>query len=155
MLVRSSSCGSICYSRHLLSNARHDPLSRGAKFRCTSDRRWNDSIASTDWPISRNGYHSNRVHTSKISHSSRDVPAKECLEIGLANYMAPPGETALSKALEIAKLLSSHPQRNLRNDRLSVYTNYDWPTMLKTELKYGLDTLSFPLDQVAKFSSKL
>jgi hypothetical protein len=67
------------------------------------------------------------------------------LEIGLANYMAPPGETALS----------SHPQRNLRNDRLSVYTNYDWPTMLKTELKYGLDTLAFPLDEVAKFSSKL
>jgi len=155
MLVRSSSRGSICYSGHLLSNARYDSLTRGANFRCSFDRRWNDSIASTDWPISRNGYHSNRVCASKGSYTSRDVPAKECLEIGLANYMAPPGETALSKALEIAKLLSSHPQRNLRNDRLSVYTNYDWPTMLKTELKYGLDTLSFPLDQVAKFSSKL
>lgn len=91
----------------------------------------------------------------KISYASRDVPAKECLEIGLANYMASPGETALSKALEIAKLLSSHPQKNLRNDRLSVYTNYDWPAMLTTELKYGLDTLTFELPQVAKFGSKL
>jgi len=130
-------------------------LSRRANFRCTSDRWWDYSVAEADWSISRNGYHSNRVCASKISYISRDVPAKECLEIGLANYMAPPGETALSKALEIANLLSSHPQRNLRNDRLSVYANYDWPTMLKTELKYGLDTLSFPLDQVAKFSSKL
>lgn len=86
---------------------------------------------------------------------SRDVPAKECVEIGLANYMAPPGETALTKALEIAKLLSTHPQRNMRNDRLSVYNSYDWPAMLKTELKYGLETLTFELPQVAKFGAKL
>jgi hypothetical protein len=62
---------------------------------------------------------------------------------------------ALAKAIEVAKLLCSHPQRNLRNDRMSVYKNYDWPKMLKTELKYGLDTLSEDLPQVKKFSSKL
>jgi enoyl-CoA hydratase len=83
------------------------------------------------------------------------VAAKECLEIGLANYLASPSQTALSKALDIAKLLSSHPQQNLRNDRLSVYTNYDWPTMLRKELRYGMDTLTAELPQVKKFSSKL
>jgi hypothetical protein len=69
--------------------------------------------------------------------------------------MAPHGETALTKAMEIAKLLCSHPQRNLRNDRLSVYANYDWPGMLKKELQYGLDTLREELPQVKKFSAKL
>jgi enoyl-CoA hydratase/carnithine racemase len=85
----------------------------------------------------------------------RDVPAKECLEIGLANYMAPPGTIALSEALKVAEKLCSHPQRNLRNDRLSVLTNYDWERMLKTEIQYGTDTLKHSLPQVQKFSSKL
>ena len=86
---------------------------------------------------------------------SRDVLAKECLDIGLANYMASSSETVLSKALAIAKILSSHPQRNLRNDRESVYANDNWPAMLKNELRYGLDTLSADLPQVLKFGSKL
>jgi hypothetical protein len=77
------------------------------------------------------------------------------VNIGLANYMALPGTDSLSKALEVAKLLSSHPQRNLRNDRLSVYLQYDWPKMMKTEVDYGRDTLSAELPQVKKFSSKL
>ena len=89
------------------------------------------------------------------AHNSRDVAAKECLEIGLANYIAPSGMTALSKALQVAELLCSHPQRNLRNDRLSVLTNYDWERMLKTETQYGMDTLKYSLPQVQKFSSKL
>jgi enoyl-CoA hydratase/carnithine racemase len=90
-----------------------------------------------------------------FSHKSRDVLAKECLDIGLANYMAAPGETALSKAMEIAKLLCSHPQRNLRNDRLSVYATYDWPSMLRTEVRYGTDTLMEELPRVKKFNAKL
>ena len=61
----------------------------------------------------------------------------------------------LSKALAVANLLASHPQRNLRNDRKSVYANYDWPSMFKTELQFGIDTLSEELPQVRKFSSKL
>ena len=83
------------------------------------------------------------------------MPAKESLEIGLANYLASLGDTALSKAIEIGKLLCSHPQRNLRNDRLSVYANYDWPSMLKKEMQYGLDTLTAELPLVQKFGSKL
>jgi len=69
--------------------------------------------------------------------------------------MAPPGTTALSKALKVAEQLCSHPQRNLRNDRLSLLSNYDWQEMLKTELQFGLDTLRHPLTQVQKFNSKL
>jgi hypothetical protein len=69
--------------------------------------------------------------------------------------MASPTETALSKAMGVAKLLCSHPQRNLRNDRMSVYANYDWTAMLKTELRYGMDTLSAELPQVKKFGAKL
>ena len=83
------------------------------------------------------------------------MPANEAVDIGLANYMASPGETALSKAFEIAKLLCSHPQRNLRNDRLSVLANYDWPRMLTTELGYGLDTLKHSLPHVKRFVAKL
>jgi len=86
---------------------------------------------------------------------SRDVPANEAVEIGLANYMASPGQTALSKAFEIAKLLCSHPQQNLRNDRLSVLANYDWPGMLTKELGYGLETLKYPLPHVKRFVAKL
>jgi enoyl-CoA hydratase/carnithine racemase len=92
---------------------------------------------------------------SFLTHKRRDIPAKECFDIGLANYMATPGETAFSKAMEIAKLLCSHPQRNLRNDRLSVYATYDWSSMLKTELQYGMDTLIDGLPQVKKFNAKL
>lgn len=69
--------------------------------------------------------------------------------------MAAPGKDALSKAIEMAKLLCSHPQQNLRNDRLAVYSNYDWLKMLKTELQYGLGTLKNALPQVQKFVSKL
>ena len=83
------------------------------------------------------------------------MPANEALEIGLANYMASPGETALSKALDVAKLLCSHPQRNLRNDRLSVLASYDWPEMMSSELGYGMDTLKHPLAEVKKFAAKL
>jgi enoyl-CoA hydratase len=89
------------------------------------------------------------------SDDSRDVPAKECIDIGLANYMTSQKETALSKAIDIAKLLCSHPQCNLRNDRMSMYANYEWSRMLKTELKYGMDTLAEDLPEVRKFSSKL
>jgi enoyl-CoA hydratase len=69
--------------------------------------------------------------------------------------MAPPSTDSLSKAMEVAKLICSHPQQNLRNDRLSVYAQNDWPKMLKTELQYGLDTLSSELPEVKKFNSKL
>jgi enoyl-CoA hydratase/carnithine racemase len=95
------------------------------------------------------------IQLNIISNSSRDVSAKECLEIGLANYIAASGETALSKSMDIARSLSSHPQQNLRNDRLSVYANYDWPTMLKKELQYGMDTLMEDLPRVKNFNAKL
>jgi enoyl-CoA hydratase/carnithine racemase len=90
-----------------------------------------------------------------LTYSRRDVSAKESLEIGLANYMAPHGQTSLSKAISVAKLISSHPQHNLRNDRLSVLTSFDWSEMLKTELQYGINTLREPLPLVQRFKSKL
>jgi hypothetical protein len=69
--------------------------------------------------------------------------------------MAGHGQTALEKAMEVAKLLASFPQTNLRNDRLSVYANYDWGRMLKTETDYGIDTLKWKMPEVKKFISKL
>ena len=69
--------------------------------------------------------------------------------------MAPSGDTALIKAMELAKLLAAHPQRNLRNDRMSVHSTFDWPAMLKKELFHGMDTLKADLPQVRRFVSKL
>jgi len=51
--------------------------------------------------------------------TGRLVPGKEALQIGLAQYIAKDGETALQKALEIAALLCSHPQECMRIDRMN------------------------------------
>lgn len=52
--------------------------------------------------------------------TGRDVPAPEAKTMNLVNRLAPPGK-ALEEAVKLARLLASHPQICMRNDRLSVY----------------------------------
>jgi enoyl-CoA hydratase len=48
----------------------------------------------------------------------------EALRIGLVNELTDDG-AALGRAIELARLLTSFPQTAMRNDRLSVYEQYD------------------------------
>jgi enoyl-CoA hydratase len=48
----------------------------------------------------------------------------EALRMGLVNEVTGDGD-ALGRAIELARLLTSFPQTAMRNDRLSVYEQYD------------------------------
>jgi enoyl-CoA hydratase len=58
--------------------------------------------------------------------TGRKVDAKECHEIGLANYLCEDGE-ALESALEIARQLARFPQACMRADRLSALKQWSKP----------------------------
>ena len=71
--------------------------------------------------------------------------------MNLVNYLVQQkkGEhdAAFHKALEIARLIASHPQVCLRNDRSSMLENaysQGEKVLLKKEFAYGLDTLNNP-----------
>jgi enoyl-CoA hydratase len=74
--------------------------------------------------------------------TGRPVEAKEALEIGLANRLAPRGG-ALEAALELAAQISAFPQLCLRNDRLSAIAQWslDWDAAQANEVRLGTETL--------------
>jgi len=74
--------------------------------------------------------------------TGRPVEAKEALEIGLANRLAPRGG-ALDAALELAAQISAFPQLCLRNDRLSALAQWslDWDAAQANEVRLGMETL--------------
>ncbi|KCZ52413.1 crotonase/enoyl-CoA hydratase family protein [Hyphomonas pacifica] len=74
--------------------------------------------------------------------TGREVDATEAMAIGLANYDTDE-ETALPKALEIARQITRFPQFCMRTDRLSALQqwNLDLPTALKAEIEGGLKVL--------------
>jgi len=74
--------------------------------------------------------------------TGRPVDAKEALEIGLANRLAPKGE-ALAAALELARQISAFPQLCMRNDRLSALEQWslDWDQAQAAEVRFGMETL--------------
>jgi len=85
--------------------------------------------------------------------NSRGVRAEEAHRLGLVNYLVytegtPKRETGESavmvKALEIARSISSHPQRCMRNDRLSMLkTSYfsSEHKLMEQEFAFGMNTL--------------
>jgi len=75
--------------------------------------------------------------------TGRAVSAKEAVEIGLANRLAPEGG-ALGEAQRLAAELAALPQGCLRNDRLSAIEQWDLSeeAALKNELRRGLATIS-------------
>lgn len=75
--------------------------------------------------------------------TGRPVDAQEALTIGLANRIAPKGR-ALAHAIDLAKQIAAHPQRCMRNDRLSAIEQWDFDesAAIENETRHGLDTLS-------------
>lgn len=63
-------------------------------------------------------------HALDLILTGRGVSGEEALRMGLANRLVEPGE-ALAQALRLAKELSAFPQRCLRSDRLSSYSQWD------------------------------
>ncbi|KAJ3070774.1 Enoyl-CoA hydratase [Podochytrium sp. JEL0797] len=51
--------------------------------------------------------------------TGRDLRAEEAHEIGLVNYLAPPGQ-ALETAVALANQIAKHPETCMRNDRASM-----------------------------------
>ena len=74
--------------------------------------------------------------------TGRPVGGKEAFDIGLANRLVKEG-AALSAASQLAQQLCAFPQLCMRNDRLSVYEqwNQDIPTALLNEFRKGMQTI--------------
>lgn len=75
--------------------------------------------------------------------TGRPVGATEALQMGLANRVVKEGE-AIDAAKELAKQLTAFPQLCMRNDRLSMYEqwNKDLPDALANEFKKGMETIN-------------
>ena len=75
--------------------------------------------------------------------TGRPVGAAEALQMGLANRVVKEGE-ALNAAKALAKQLTVFPQLCMRNDRLSMYEqwNKDLPDALANEFKKGMETMN-------------
>jgi enoyl-CoA hydratase len=75
--------------------------------------------------------------------TGRPVSAAEAFEIGLANRLAPPGG-ALEAALELAEQIAAFPQTCLRNDRLSVLSQWglEEDKAMLSEWRLGMQTLA-------------
>lgn len=74
--------------------------------------------------------------------TGRPVKADEALQMGLANRVVEEGE-ALTAAKKIAEQLCAFPQRCMRNDRLSVYEqwNLSLDQALANEFVKGMETI--------------
>ena len=88
--------------------------------------------------------------------TGRAVAADEALRLGLATRVVPSG-TACDAAVTLARELAALPQVCLRNDRASVYAQWDLDLAdaLRREAELGLDTLRAPgaMDGAARFSA--
>lgn len=74
--------------------------------------------------------------------TGRSVTADEAMQIGLVNRLAEPG-AALTAAIALARELAALPQLCMRNDRLSVYEQWDlkYEEAIGNELRRGRLTL--------------
>jgi enoyl-CoA hydratase len=75
--------------------------------------------------------------------TGRSVAADEALQMGLANRICEPGK-ALETAIALAKNIAAFPQLAMRNDRLSVYEQWDLPEVdaIVNEFEHGLLSLN-------------
>ncbi|MFF9275577.1 crotonase/enoyl-CoA hydratase family protein [Streptomyces griseosporeus] len=86
--------------------------------------------------------------------TGRPVPAREALEMGLANRVVAPG-TARAAAEELAATLAAFPQACLRSDRALVLEQEGLPEeeALRQELRYGAQVLPEALEGAARFAA--
>ncbi len=77
-------------------------------------------------------------HAMDLILTGRKVEAAEALQMGLCNRVVPSG-TALEAALALAQQLCAFPQKTMRADRLSAYTQWDMdvPHALHQEWERG------------------
>ncbi|KAH8554799.1 enoyl-CoA hydratase/carnithine racemase [Umbelopsis sp. PMI_123] len=73
--------------------------------------------------------------------TGRPVYPDEAIKLNLANYRAPKYTTALEEAIKLAKLLASHPQVCMRNDREAMLDRSAEMQALKREFEQGIKTL--------------
>jgi len=75
--------------------------------------------------------------------TGRPVDAKEALAIGLANRVVAKGK-AREAAEELAAQIASFPQVCMREDRLSLYEQYNLPMKeaMQNEFKHGMTSMS-------------
>ncbi len=81
-------------------------------------------------------------HALDMILTGRPVSGEEALRMGLANRLVPKG-TALAAAVALAKDLAKFPQKCMRADRLSSYTqwNLSIPDALLSETRYGVEVI--------------
>jgi len=88
--------------------------------------------------------------------TGRAVGADEALRLGLATRVVPTGN-ARDAAVALATDLATLPQVCMRNDRASVYAQWDLPLddALRREAELGIDTLRAPgaMDGAARFAA--
>jgi enoyl-CoA hydratase len=74
--------------------------------------------------------------------TGRGVSGEEALRMGVANRLAPRGET-LPAAVRLAHELARFPQRCLRSDRLSAYEQWAMPfdEAMRNEFRHGVEVV--------------
>jgi enoyl-CoA hydratase len=92
-------------------------------------------------------------HAMDLILTGRKVESAEALQMGLCNRVAPAG-TAREAALVLARQLASFPQKTMRADRMSAYTQWDLPLpeALHQEWTRGKDCIDEGLQGAARFS---
>ena len=86
--------------------------------------------------------------------TGRSVDAQEALQIGLANYLAPAGQS-LQRATELAQQLAALPQLCLRQDRASALEQWglSHEAAMANEWQHGLVSLTEAAAGAARFAS--
>jgi enoyl-CoA hydratase len=75
--------------------------------------------------------------------TGRPVDAREALQMGLVNRVVPKGK-AREEAEKLAREIAAFPQACMREDRMSVYEQFDLslPEALRNEFNHGLNAIA-------------
>lgn len=86
--------------------------------------------------------------------TGRKVVAQEALRMGLCNRVVPVGG-ARDAAMALAQDLSRFPQRTMKADRMSTYTQWDLPLAeaLRQEWERGKHCIADGLDGASRFAT--